>query len=341
MNTALDALIAKQTMLYEHAHAQPIELKPFGFALKRDGIDVTKLYCNPSYLPLPLNHEAFAELGRAQLAVLTASFFARVYGEIAGSELLAIRYNNLVAEGVFTRYSDDYMVLFNETAEECDHVVTFRAINQAILQDPLAIDSRRYPHLASAIPYLDLQRTKLSGEAFGGLFLLLRYILNLALKQLEGFMQLGLENADAAQVARDIVTHHSADEARHMTTSVGLGLGLYRAADAPSRKIIGNAVKQAMSSMIAARFGETRAMLHAQLAQDALALAVRHPVFAEVDSARLLRAAKEHAAEVPLSVEYASSQRWLARQVQRLAAELEVRPVAPEAVMDNFQQLAG
>lgn len=341
MKTELDVLVEKQTALYEHAHSQPIELKPFGFALKREGIDQTRLYCNPAYMPLPFHHDAFAGLSRAQLSVLTASFFARVYAEIAGSELLAIKYNNLVADGVFKRYSDDYMVLFNETAEECDHVVTFRAINQAVIGDPTAVDSRNFPHLVSALSYLDMLRKKLSGEAFGASFLLLRYILNLALKQLEGFMQLGLDTADTAPVAKSIVTHHSSDEARHLTTSVGIGMALYRRAAAPERKIVANTVKQAMSSMIFARFGETRSMLHAQLAQDALALAVRHPVFAERDGAQLCSVAKEFANEVPLSTEYASSQRWLARQVQRLSADLEVAPIVPEVIMQNFQRLAG
>jgi P-aminobenzoate N-oxygenase AurF len=341
MKTELELLVEKQTLLYEHAHREPIELKPYGLALKRDGIDLTRLYCNPRYLPLPFHHEAFASFNRAQLSALTAAFFARVYAEIAGSELLAIKYNNLVAEGVFKRYSDDYMVLFNETAEECDHVVTFRAINQAVIGDPTVIDSLRYPHLAGALSYLDLMRKKLSGEAFGAVFLLLRYVLNLALKQLEGFMQLGLHDADTAPLAKEIVTHHSSDEARHLTTSVGIGMALYRASDPASRKIVAASVKQAMSSMIFARFGDTRSMLHAQLAHDALAVAVRHPAFAELDGATLCTVAKEYANDVPLSTEYASSQRWLARQVQRLAADLEVKPVVPEVVMDNFQRLAG
>jgi hypothetical protein len=340
MKTELDVLVERQTLLHEHAHERPIELKPYGFALKREGIDLTRLYCNPRYLPLPLHHEAFAGLTRAQLSVLTAAFFARVYAEIAGSELLAIKYNNLVAEGVFQRYSDDYMVLFNETAEECDHVVTFRAINQAIVGDPFAVDSRRYSHLAGAISYLDLLRSKLSGEAFGASFLLLRYILNLALKQLEGFMQLGLESVDTASLAKEIVTHHSADEARHLTTSVGIGMALYRASDGPSRKTVASAIKQTMSSMLFARFGDTRAMLHARLAQEALDVAVRHPAFAGVDGARLSTVAREFASEIPLSTEYASSQRWLARQLQRLANDLDVRPVLPESVMHNFQRLA-
>lgn len=341
MKTELDILVEKQTLLHQHAHAHPIELKPFGFALKRDGIDLTRLYCNPSYLPLPFHHEAFSRLTRAQLSALTAAFFARVYAEIAGSELLAIAYNNVVAEGVFKRYSDDYMVLFNETAEECDHVVTFRAINQAIVGDPTVVDSRRFPHLAQARSYLDLLRTKLSGEGFGATFLLLRYILNLALKQLEGFMQLGLDRTDAVPVALDIVKHHSADEARHLTTSVGIGLALYRATDAAGRKTVANTIKQAMSNMVFARFGETESILHAQLAQDALAIAVSHAAFADLDGAALCRIAKEHAREARLSQEYTSSQRWLARQLQRLAADLEVAPVVPESVMHNFHRLAG
>lgn len=341
MKAELDTLVHKQTQLHEHAHQRPIELKPFGYALKREGIDLERLYCNLRYLPLPLAHEAFANLTRAEEAVLTAAFFARVYAEIAGSELLAIKYNNVVAEGVFKRYSDDYMVLFNETAEECDHVVTFRAINQAVVGDPCVVDSLHYPHLAAGLSYLELLRGKLPPPAFGAAFLLLRYILNLALKQLEGFMQVGLEPAQTAELAKAIVTHHSADEARHLTTSVGIGLALFRMSDVASRKKVGNAVKQAISGMLPARFGDTRSMLHTRLAQDALAVAVRHPAFANRDGAELLRIAEEFSAEMPLSMEYAASQRWLARQVQRLANDLEVRPSAPEAVMDTFMRLAG
>ena len=68
------------------------------------------------------------------------------------------------------------------------------------------------------------------------------------------------------------------DEARHLTTSVGIGLALYRASDAASRKTVANAVKQAMSGMLTARFGDTRSMLHARLAREALNCATAQEV---------------------------------------------------------------
>ncbi|WNG19989.1 diiron oxygenase [Cystobacter fuscus] len=324
----VDKLLRRQIKLFEHAHRTPIELKGFGLAMKQEGIDKSKLYCNPDFLLLPLREcPQLSKLRPEQLSVLSAYYFARAYSEIATSESVALRYNMEASAAVFPLYSDNYMVLFHETAEEFDHIITFRNVCQALLGRGDVIGGDFFPHLKAVPAMLERYRGKLCDNGFGAMYLLMRYILNLALKQLEGFMTAGLDEKVASPLALQIVAGHAEDEARHLTTSLELGLGLFRRATPRSRELISGAMRITMYSMIDKRFsGDPAATWNFETGLGVLQRALQHPEFADFPlSAEALRDSwASEGITIPAGAEFERSRRWIAGQLHRLAESMEL-----------------
>jgi hypothetical protein len=327
-NDPIDKLLRRQIKLFEHAHRTPIELKGLGISIKHQGIDKAKHYVNVNFLLLPLRECPYlSQLNSEQLSVLSALYFAQAYSEIATSETIALRYNMVASEMVFPLYSDPYMVLFHETAEEFDHIITFRSICQGLVGRGDVIGADNFPHLKTAPEMFERYKGRLCRDGFASLYLLMRYMLNLALKQLEGFMASGIEESLMAPLAKEVIAGHAEDEGRHLTTSLELGIGLFRRATPKSRELISGLVRLAIYSMIDRRFSsELASTWNFDAGCGVLMKALARPEFAgfpvNVETLRSFWA--KNGIRIPSSPEFENSRRWLATQLRNLSEKMEM-----------------
>jgi hypothetical protein len=341
---ALERLLRLQNKLFENAHKEPIELKSLGLEIGREGIDRHKLACNPDYLLLPFaDCKHLKDLSREQMALITATYFATVYSEVASSESLALYYNLAASERAFTPYSDPYMVLFQETDEEYDHILAFRAICCGFVGRGDIIGIDHFRHLCAIRELLQRSETRLCGLGFASLYLLLRYVLNLALKQLEGFMCVGLDEAEADCRALEVVHGHSHDEARHLTTSLELGLGLFAQASAESRRVVPGIVRIALYSMIEDRFSRSLTNVwHHKTSLKVLDTArALHPELAHLPSAEELEREWQAAGiAIPSCASFEGSRRWLAEQIRRFVDRLELKLTPRGEAFEHYTSFA-
>jgi len=138
MNTVqIDRRIPKiQNRLFEQAHSHALELKPIAIAMSKQGIQGEKLYSHPGMLPLPVPVcEYLHSFNRRQKAILSATFFANFYKYVANSEYHSLISNMSIAEKVFALYSDEFMILHQETNEEMDHIWSFRTVYQMVCRE--------------------------------------------------------------------------------------------------------------------------------------------------------------------------------------------------------------
>ncbi|MBD2613448.1 MAG: hypothetical protein RMY62_018880 [Nostoc sp. ZfuVER08] len=138
MNTVqIDRRIPKiQNRLFEQAHSHALELKPIAIAMSKQGIQGEKLYSHPGMLPLPVPVcEYLHSFNRRQKAILSATFFANFYKYVANSEYHSLISNMSIAEKVFALYSDEFMILHQETNEEMDHIWSFRTVYHMVCRE--------------------------------------------------------------------------------------------------------------------------------------------------------------------------------------------------------------
>lgn len=138
MNTVqIDRRIPKiQNKLFEQAHSNALELKPIAIAMSKQGIKGEKLYCHPGMLPLPVPVcEYLLSFNNRQKAILSATFFANFYKYVANSEYQSLISNMSIAEKVFALYSDEFMILHQETNEEMDHIWSFRTVYNMVCRE--------------------------------------------------------------------------------------------------------------------------------------------------------------------------------------------------------------
>ncbi|BAY76695.1 hypothetical protein NIES25_31520 [Nostoc linckia NIES-25] len=138
MNTVqIDRRIPKiQNKLFEQAHSNALELKPIAIAMSKQGIKGEKLYSHPGMLPLPTPIcEYLLSFNSRQKAILSATFFANFYKYVANSEYQSLISNMSIAEKVFAPYSDEFMILHQETNEEMDHIWSFRTVYNMVCRD--------------------------------------------------------------------------------------------------------------------------------------------------------------------------------------------------------------
>jgi hypothetical protein len=337
----IERLLRIQGRLFENAHTHPLELKPLGFLVKKQGIDTATLYCNPDFMLLPLRQcQHLAQLTPQQTSVLTAIYFACAYAEIASSETLALRYNMMVSEMSFPTYSDQYMILFHETDEEYDHIITFRNICQALAGSGEIIGVNHFHHLKPVYETFERCKSQLCPSGFGAMFLLMRYLLNLALKQLEGFMAANLPADRANPLALKIIEGHAHDEARHLTTSLELGLGLWERATPRSRDLVSAALRISIYSMIDKRFATDLANLwHHEASLKVLERALQHPLFGEfpLTLSGLQDSWRRAGIRLENSAEYESSRRWLAGQIAYLVRRMSMKLVPRGESFERYQ----
>ncbi|RCJ23969.1 hypothetical protein A6S26_20480 [Nostoc sp. ATCC 43529] len=138
MNTVqIDRKIPKiQNKLFEQAHSHALELKPIAIAMSKQGIKGEKLYCHPGMLPLPVPIcDYLFSFNNRQKAILSATFFANFYKYVANSEYQSLISNMSIAEKVFAPYSDEFMILHQETNEEMDHIWSFRTVHSMVCRE--------------------------------------------------------------------------------------------------------------------------------------------------------------------------------------------------------------
>jgi hypothetical protein len=342
--TEIDRLLTLQSRLFENAHKEPTELKSLGIAVKRQGLDTKTLYCNPSFMLLPFKDCAYlAGLTPEQMSVLTATYFASAYAEIASSETLALRYNMAVSEMVFPTYSDHYMTLFHETDEEFDHIIAFRSVCQALVGRGDVIGVDHFQHLKPVYETFDRYKDKLCPSGFGGMYLIMRYLLNLALKQLEAFMAANIPDGRANPLAMDIIAGHAQDEARHLTTSLELGLGLWEQARPESRDLVSRVLRISVYSMIDKRFSaDLSKVWHHEASMGVLKRSLAHPLFADfpVDTKVLKASWEKDGIEIRNSVEFDNSRRWLALQIARLVDRMGLKLTPSGEAFERYQDYA-
>lgn len=305
-----------QNNLFKHAHTQALELKPLAVEFSKQGLQGEKLYMYPGLIALPFKVCPYlSSLNQRQISLITAAAFANVYEYIASSEDQTLRSNMLVTNKVFDSYSDEYMVLYQETEEEFDHIWSFRAIYQTVCRE-LGVNSAfdvksngffrgevggTYKNFTSQIAYRLLQfaiddgMKYLPGKlvkqvAFASLWLLYRYVGNVQLKQTETYMFTNPDKFDYDPLARAIVKAHATDEARHYTTSLDMGLDLYRASSPLAQKLVRQTMKFLVSSYIKSYYLTFWEMLELRkqgilLASvkhgiESLTMALNHPEFA-------------------------------------------------------------
>lgn len=125
-----------QNKLFEKAHTEPLELKFLAISLNKQGIKGDKLYSHPELIPLPMRNCAYlSTLSPRQVAIISAAYFANFYKAVANSESQTLVSNMGVADKVFTPYSDEYMVMHQETTEEFDHIWTFRTVHSMVCRE--------------------------------------------------------------------------------------------------------------------------------------------------------------------------------------------------------------
>jgi hypothetical protein len=126
-----------QNALFERAHAQPSELKSTAVKFKTSGgIKSHHYYVHPEMMNLPIYEcDYLSNLGPEQMQVLTAYYLAASYQYTASRELDSVKTNMCLTTKLFDVLSDEYMVLFQETFEEMDHIYTFRSFYETILGD--------------------------------------------------------------------------------------------------------------------------------------------------------------------------------------------------------------
>jgi hypothetical protein len=325
----IDRLLKIQGRLFENAHKTPTELKTLGIAMKQQGLDSRTLYCNPNFMLLPFEDCAhLSRLTPEQISVLTATYFASAYSEIASSETLALRYNMAVSEMVFPTYSDPYMILFHETDEEYDHIITFRNVCLALIGRGDVIGVDHFQHLKPVYETFERYKDRLGANGFGGLYLLMRYLLNLALKQLEGFMAVNIPAGRANPLALEIISGHAQDEARHLTTSLDLGIGLWERATQRSRELVSGALRIAIYSMIEKRFSSDLSRVwHHEASLAVLKRALEHPAFADfgISVPDLKTSWEKEGIEIQNAAEFDQSRRWLACQIAYLVERMGLK----------------
>lgn len=337
-NSSLSSFLQRQRRLFEATHREPTELKSLGYALRARGLDVDKRYCNPSLLSLPWSEcPHLSALSSEQISRVTAAYFADVYAQVATNETYALDYNKEVSALVFPLYSEDYMVLFEETDEEYDHIICFALVNQTLLGRSECIGEGQFPTYRLFPDTLRKYGPMLSKTGYGALYLLYRYLLNLLLKQTEGYMFAGLSQEQADPLAWAINEGHLHDEARHLTTSIELGSRLFNATERSSRPVIQEAIKMLVCLTIEGRFASDsfRSTSH-ELGTAALKLAMAQPDFGPVglEYPELVRSWRTAGLTMPQSEEMTRSKKWLARQLHRLveAVEIELKMTTPAYV---------
>jgi hypothetical protein len=343
----LQDFVRRQTSVHVGAHKSAIGIKPLGYKLGQEGIDQTKFYVNPKFLPLPLDRcDYLNQLSPAQLSVLTALYYASLYRAVMSAEKQVITYNMKTADRNFRRYSDDYMVLFHETDEEHDHISSFRPFVLKFLGSLDLLDEKNTFEGWPFDRILDSRDARLGPEGYGALFLLYRFLANVVLKQVEGFMMTGVSPSEVHPLAHELNQAHVTDEARHFSTSFEMGMGLLRRATREDRKHVRHLLAGLAYIVVEGRFGTDpeRRLDLTSYADFALEQALRRPDFAVNGEHLTLGALKLRWKAQGISYRepeaYTAGMRWHAKQLHRLFEAADIRLPKRSVAVERMEGLA-
>ena len=332
--TRIEDTARRQNKLFELAHKEALEIKPVGIRFRARGIDPEKPCGEITFLPLPFAQcEVLSALTPAQRNVLSAMFFASVYRSIADAERRVTWMNMRTAERSFKRWSDEYFVLHQETNEEYDHIHCFANIVRTCFgsAEPLGAE----PFVFACDEVIRPFSAQLDDAGWGAFYLLHRLVANIALKRGEAFLFHGMKPEDADPLAWEINRAHLSDEARHLTTSMEMGLGLYERAGRRSREIIKAAIR-AISWMSIEHIFSTRKDENTHgsaLAHMAIRYAFAHPAFATIHQDADGLIARWRDWQYDDSEAFAAGKRWYARELGRVIDALEIKlPTYSESV---------
>jgi hypothetical protein len=328
----LEAFLSLQRRLFEHAHSKPLELKSLGIALEKEGRNPAKQYCSLDFVLLPFSGcRHLSSMEEGQRNALTAMFFANNYARVATAEVIAIDHNMRTSASIFEPHSDDYQVLFNETAEEYDHIICFHSLYRTLAEGTKArpFDGRGFPEFLFLLDFIEKARRELCQNGAGAAYLLLRYMANVSVKQTESFMHKGDDAARIHPLANEITEGHANDEARHFATSLEMGRHLFAKARPESRSAIRKVIRFVVDSYVQDRFNPDarhRGYYH-RLSEEALALALGLPEFEgwpPLD--QLQQSWRSEGAVAKASATFELSQRWAARAMHQLEEALALEP---------------
>ncbi|WP_287128511.1 hypothetical protein [Candidatus Cyanaurora vandensis] len=358
-----------QNALFERAHSQPCELKFVAIGLSKQGIQTGKLYSHPEMIPLPIMMcDYLSKLGPEHRSILSALTWTHAYKYIARSEMQTIASNMYVAERVFDQYSDDYMVLQQETNEEYDHIWSFRTIHKMVCREAQLPNEKfdeigffdgevgaapetkdllgseyKFMHYMVGSAVQNMPNEVVQGAGLGALWLLYRYIANVQLKQTEAFFFESPEKFNYDPLAVELTNAHLTDEARHYTTSLDMGMELFRAADPWAKKFIRLMITEMLQNYIRAYYVTYGEMIHLgetqgvyctpyKIGLNALRVALNHPAFKDhpVEISTLTRA--WHEKQVGMELGPINKKRWryAAQQIERLIDALGLKLDADE-----------
>jgi len=331
--------IQRQSRLHAVAHKQPSEIKYLGFEAMRVGIDKDSLYASPSFMALPFEQCPFLNnLSQSQLSTLTAMFFAHTYAGVSIAEQAAVHFNMRVADMLYSPGTDPWMLLFNETGEEYDHICCFRSVFMGFTGECDIFDRRRFQELEKLELSLAQYAPMLDDPGNCALILLVRYLLNLSIKQTEAYLFDGIDQKANAN-ARLITQLHSTDEARHLTTSIELGVHLFSLSKCQS--ILRMIFSFFVQGMISDRFSAlSSGAHHARRAFAALEAAFQTPAFDQTGSAKdLISSWEADGLQLGQGRAYVKSQRWLAHQIADLVRRLDLDLSMKTKGFSHYQRL--
>lgn len=362
-----------QNGLFERAHSQPCELKFVAIGLTKQGIQTNKLYSHPEMIPLPIMMcDYLSKLGPEHRSILSALCWAHAYKYIARSEMQTVASNMYVAERVFDEYSDDFMVLQQETNEEYDHIWSFRTLHKMVCREA-GMPNEKFEEISffdgevGAAPktkdqvgseykfmqYMignavqSLPNEVVQGAGLGALWLLYRYIANVQLKQTESFFFESPERFNYDPLAVELTNAHLADEARHYTTSLDMGMELFRAADPWAQKFVRFMITEMLQNYMRAYYvtygemielGETQGSYATpyKIGLNGLRVALNHPLFAgHPEIADLTKSWYDKKVGFELGPINKKRWRYTAQQLERLIAELGI-VVNPAEIGPNY-----
>lgn len=137
-----ERLTKSQNKLFEHAHSKPLELKYLAIALSKQGLQGEKWYTHPEMIPMPIRKCSYlSSLTQRQKSIISACYFANLYKFVGNSEMQTLVSNMASAEKSFAPYSEEYMILHQETSEEIDHIWSFRTIHKTLCRETGAPDT--------------------------------------------------------------------------------------------------------------------------------------------------------------------------------------------------------
>jgi hypothetical protein len=344
-----EKFVQAQRKLFDNSHKQPHELKQYGYQILKAGLDTSRNYMNPDFMSLPMNDcEHLRALTPEQVSVLTAHFFAQLYIHVMNGEIDVIHHNSKAADLLFSRASDEWTVLLQESSEEHDHVITFRSVSLGLLGNtgvPPVGAGRYGPLFRWLTAYLAAEQHNLSAQAYGALTLSVRFLANLELKRQELYLHADSPDGTLHPAAVAITDGHRTDESRHTATSWEFGTGFFRSCSESDKHLIRGLLAGRLDEMLNRHFSDraqNEANGNTKCAIYCLDKALQHPAFSSfpVTVDQLRESWRQKSIACHYSDSYKKSIAWFAKQWIRFVDEFQIQPTQVDSSWTHFRRQA-